>query len=188
VQSPYVDPEKNGIGGTLRKTSFRWLRFFTGLSFIAIVWAGSVTADGQHAFSEPSPSERNAWLVQALAELEAFVPGDDDLPVVARPLILDGSTTFVYRIQGSAAFLAFPDHSWARLLLTSVHDQPRIGDAILAIDHLGRVYENAAHICGGIVHFSSQNEGEALSAEDFFARFSDQTYRTPWTSFLPDAN
>jgi len=67
-----------------------------------------------------------------------------------------------------------------RIVLHSSHTDKEIGDISVAIDTQMRIFVNAGHVCGGIVHFEAKDVLLAKDADDFFSRFVSDTDDKRW--------
>jgi hypothetical protein len=83
-----------------------------------------------------------------------------------------------YRLMGEG-LIHFED-GWAYLVSHSFHDNPKIGDITIGIDHTGQIYVSYGHVCGGIIHFITNKAVDVISPSDFFNHFTSDTDGMPW--------
>ena len=125
------------------------------------------------------PDIRRVKIEQMMAELRSFQPAGETPRV--EPVIYDSSETrgAGYRILGEG-LIDMRTNGWVFIRLKSAHDQPAVGDVMLAIDHQGLIYENSDHVCGQVAHFESVEKMAASDPEDFFARFHSDISHQKW--------
>lgn len=91
----------------------------------------------------------------------------------------------VYRIWGEG-WIDMGGNGWVFIRVASSHDDPHVGDVILAIDDRGRIFENASHVCSTVAHFTSTEKLAAGNPDDFFGRFAADVTREPWLPRLSE--
>lgn len=69
------------------------------------------------------------------------------------------------------------------LFLFSSHQNPAVGDVIIAISDKRKVYVNNGHVCGGIVHFQSFKISKPSSFQEFIAHFSPEISPSIWRQY-----
>lgn len=76
-------------------------------------------------------------------------------------------------------FLRLGANEWIYMVtVPSKHHQHNDEGLTLAIDQNGTIYENRAHVCGGIVHFSAKKIPE--NSQSFFSTFINSDSEKKW--------
>jgi hypothetical protein len=86
-----------------------------------------------------------------------------------------------YRVQGSG-YISFDNGEWIYLVSNSAHDNEKVGDITIAVDNRGRMYLNEGHVCGGIIHFITNDKTETETGDGFFRHFISDTDNRGWES------
>lgn len=107
------------------------------------------------------PELRAAWKAKTVKKLRAFQPSNQ----APRADIKTRHRGLFYWIN-QEALIEFEQGEWLYVITHSSHIDESVGNAILAIDHAGNLYENDAHVCGRISTYV--RNGEAFKAVSEF--------------------
>lgn len=79
-------------------------------------------------------------------------------------------------------FLALGENEWIYMVTVPSKQHKHDEEGLtLAIDQNGTIYENRAHVCGGIVHFSAKKIPE--NSQSFFSTFIDSDGEKKWIRY-----
>ena len=132
---------------------FRLLFFLTLLAILS-------QANAQHADNSLINIEkRNEWIQSTSKELKNIKPGDSYKKVDLKITEYNNKVKHSVRIL-KEGMLDLPNGNWIYITTSSSHNNPEIGDIILAIDNKRRIFYNEGHVCGGIIHFETDQIDE----------------------------
>ena len=120
---------------------------------------------------------RNAYIATTVARLRAFRPNGTEHAFD----IEDVQAGRYIEILSREAFLRIGPDEWVYVIQHDHHQDDRIGNVTLAIDHLGRIWKNGGHGCGHQAYWL-QEDNPVVSAGDFLATVVG-TY--PWVRYEP---
>ncbi len=129
--------------------------------------------------------EREKWIRETVIILKKLSGPADEQIIEKKVTELDGFFQAGYRVQGSG-YIRFDNGDWIYLVSNSAHDNEKIGDITLAMDNKRRFYINEGHVCGGIIHFVTNDKIAVRAATDFTEHFISDTDDAGWKNLHPD--
>lgn len=149
---------------------------------IGLAWIGLALPPTAKAEEDPAaidPDKRRQAIAALADELRAFQPTGEVRRADATINPASDNRGAVCRVIGSG-LVEMGTNGWVYLVLRSSHQDPAVGDVILAIDDRGRLLESSGHVCGKVAHFVSAEKRAAEDPDDFFERFRPDPDRAPW--------
>lgn len=96
-------------------------------------------------------------------------------PQMSNHVTLEVGEMYRYRFMTGNSCITFPNGDSLFFLVHSGHEQESIGDLTLAIDQQGRLYLNEGHVCGGLIHFYSNEKGSLETVNNFILYMKSDT-------------
>ena len=132
--------------------------------------------------SKISPEKRDKWAKETAAGLMIFQP-DSSVRVISPDILYTGEKNKIsYRIN-KKSLIRLNNGGWIFIVPHSSHDDEEIGDLSLAVDHNKNIYICDAHVCGGIIHFETDQITELKETSEFFKYFISETDSKGWSKF-----
>jgi hypothetical protein len=129
--------------------------------------------------------KRNTWIKDTVDSL--MNKNVEDFPkLVVNELIHEDFYKASYRLIEKGV-INFKEGGYLKLISTSAHSIAEIGDITLAVNEIGEVFVNQGHICGGIIHFETNDRGKTHAALDFLNSFQSDTDDESWQSHIIDS-
>jgi hypothetical protein len=128
------------------------------------------TVHAQHISTNISAVVQHAWVTNATAQLRTKKPGDGGTQTPIFDLKHFELNQLGCKISHNT-YLLIGEDNWIYFTLHSAHDNPLVGDIVLAVDQDGNIYQSNAHVCFGTSGFRSEGLEVPVSSKDFFARF-----------------
>lgn len=158
----------------------RTLRIFrVVLLFIVIYTFLPDLAAGNSLISRQNGKEKEKWLTEAKSQIKNFGPEKCSLTLKPSITEVEGFYQQSYRLHESGCIF-FENGDWIFFVSHSSHSNAEVGDITLAMDSHKQFYKNEGHVCGGLIHFITQQKTELKSAAQFFELFVSDTDNKIW--------
>ncbi len=157
----------------------KFIAYLTMALFPMISIPALASESDAHGAHEINDEARNAWIRQKALDLKSYQPGSDQHEIPWQQSYRVDAYVTGCRVSKSG-ILRMGTSEWVYVETSSSHDQPEVGDVIIAIDSKGNLYQHHGHVCGGIINFRSTDTEIPSSSEDFFRKFTDDVQEMPW--------
>jgi hypothetical protein len=127
--------------------------------------------------------EKETWIRETAIKLNQLSGPAEEQYIEKQVTDMEGYYQAGYRLQGSG-YIRFDNGEWIYLISNSAHDNEKVGDITLAMDNKRRFYINEGHVCGGIIHFTTQQVIKKLSSDEFFRHFVSDQENADWITFV----
>jgi hypothetical protein len=138
-------------------------------------------ASGQHGDHATSAVARQRCIDEGMAFLKNKSPADFTREIQFYEVVLGNTSALGCRVYDSG-YLRLNDNEWICIVTHSAHQDPEIGDVILAMDQQGEFHISANHVCGGIAHFQGKSLVAPTNNARFFAEFEGYAKDGQWHS------
>jgi hypothetical protein len=138
-------------------------------------------AQEKHAASQVSAKKRNKWMKEQSVKLNNFQPiATTEKAEIRENELMDGSGTRLSVEIRNKGYLVTKDNGWIYFVAHSAHENPKVGDITLAIDHNKNIFMYTGHVCGGYISFGSEHLKEINNVHDFFQYFTTDEKNDGW--------
>ena len=141
-------------------------------------------AFGQHDNHATSETARQQCIDEGMAFLKGKSPANFSNEIQFYEVVLGNTQALGCRIYDSG-FLRLNENEWICIVTHSAHQDPKIGDVILAMDQNGEFHISANHVCGGVAYFHGKSLVAPTNNAQFFAEFEGYAKDGKWHS-LPE--
>ena len=134
---------------------------------------------GPHRSLNINIQKRKLW-IQAASEKVSDLENTKILDVIS-PVLIDipDFKQLSYRIHKKGK-IRFSNGDIIAVHLHSAHEDPEIGDVVVAFANDGAQYLNEGHVCGGMIHMIRQSAIIPSNKEEFFEQFFSDTDDEKW--------
>ena len=134
---------------------------------------------GPHHSLKVDKEKRNLWILAASEKNSEL--GSTQVTKVISPVLIDlpDFHQVSYRIHHQGK-IKFSNDEEIVILTHSAHENPEIGDVVMAFANDGSIYINKGHVCGGMIHFISHSLSIPPDKDEFFQHFFSDTDDEKW--------
>jgi hypothetical protein len=133
-------------------------------------------------------TERSSYIQKSVNLLKVRSQGGCVNPSSPKHIIVEEGDVYSYRLFEGTNCVSFPNGESMYFLIHSGHEQESIGDLTLAIDIQGRLYLNEGHVCGGLIHFYSNEKGSLETVNNFIHSMKSDTDDKPFSLLSEQLN
>jgi hypothetical protein len=124
--------------------------------------------------------QREAWISKTFSDLNN---SDLTFPEVQlKDRSFENFIRLEYKVKGMG-IIKFRDGSFLKIISSSSHDNPEVGDITCAMNHLGQTFIHRSHNCGGTLHFILNIKLRVNSVFDFIHYFYSAIDQSKWISY-----
>jgi hypothetical protein len=156
--------------------------------FIALIVLSLAGIDlyGQDHTTAPDPKATKKYINKTYKMLKketGVILMIEDPPVVTD---IEGYQSTSYRVT-KRTMIRCTNGDYIIIQPHSSHQDTGIGDVSIAVSNTGEKWVNYSHVCGGIIHFKSNDTELPKSTSDFFLRFKgeDDHGKDEWIPWKP---
>lgn len=134
---------------------------------------------GPHRSVQVNEEKRRIW-IQTVLEKVSEAEFTEKIQYIS-PVIVDipDFKQVSYRIHEQGK-IRFSNGDEIVIKLHSAHENPEVGDVVIAFAKDGKVYINTGHVCGGMVHIIRHSALIPAGKEEFFDQFFSDTDDEKW--------
>lgn len=146
-----------------------------------IVLAGLISSASmaQHVSGGIDESVRAAWKHDAISYLLTVTPADFSNKIEFYESNRGYDAVLAFTLNRNGCVL-FGENEWVCMISHSAHDNPKVGDIVLAVDSLSAIYQIETHICGGTAFFLGFDMSAPANTAEFFAKFKGDKVGRFW--------
>ncbi|MBW6491944.1 MAG: hypothetical protein K0B15_12205 [Lentimicrobium sp.] len=163
----------------IKPHSFLIIRVVLLFVFLSIILPISAIYAGNAYSSRINEKASKKWLSETIREIKNFGPEKCFNKLEPTITEVEGFYQQSYRLNESGCIF-FENGDWIYLVSNSSHNNSGVGDITLAMDNHNRFFKNEGHVCGGIIHFMTNQRTEIKSARQFFELFVSDTDSKAW--------